>query len=74
MTTHNFPYSKEAYKKDKYKLFSRACYGRTRKNGFNLEEGQFRLDIRKTFFTTRMVKHWHRLLREAVEAPFLKIF
>lgn len=74
ITTHDFRYSKEAYKKDEYKLFSRACYARTRDNGFNLKEEWFRLDIRKTFFTMRMVKHWLWLPREAVESPSLKIF
>jgi len=38
------------------------------------EEGRFRLDIRKKFFTMRVVKHWHRLPREAVAAPSLEVF
>ncbi|KFV01801.1 hypothetical protein N340_14248, partial [Tauraco erythrolophus] len=32
------------------------------------------LDIRKTFFTVRVVKHWDRLPRGAVAAPFLEGF
>jgi len=55
-------------------LFSRACYNRTTRNGFKLKEGRFRVDIRKKFFTMRVMKHWNRLPREAVEAPSLEPF
>ncbi|KFO57479.1 hypothetical protein N302_03523, partial [Corvus brachyrhynchos] len=40
-------------------------------NGFKL---RFILDIRKKFFTVRVVRPWHRLSREAVAAPSLEVF
>ncbi|KFW63496.1 hypothetical protein AS28_01360, partial [Pygoscelis adeliae] len=43
-------------------------------NGSKLKEGRFRLDIRKKFFTVRVVKHWHRLPQEVVDAPSLETF
>ena len=50
-------YLKGAYKKDGENILSRACCDRTRSNGAKLREGRFRLDIRKKFFTMRVVKH-----------------
>ncbi|KAK4823648.1 hypothetical protein QYF61_005000 [Mycteria americana] len=69
-----FQYLKGADKKDGDRLHSRACCDRTRCNGFKLKKGKFRLDIRKTFFTMRVVRHWHRLPREVVDGPSLETF
>jgi len=45
-----------------------------RGNSSKLKEDRFRLDIRKKFFTMRVVKQWNRLPREAVAAPSLELF
>ena len=69
-----FQYLKESYRKEGDRLFSRACGDITRRKGFQIKEGRFRLDIRKMFFTVRLVRHWKRLPRDVVDAPSLETF
>jgi len=39
-----------------------------------MKVGRFILDTRKKFFTMSMVRHWHRLPREAMSTPSLYVF
>ena len=72
--TAAFQYLKVAYRKDGEGPFTRVCSDRTRGNDCKLKEGRFRLDIRKKFFTMKVVKHWNRLPREVMDAPSPTVF
>ena len=67
-------YLKGDYRKAGEGLFIRPFSDRMRGNGYKLEEGRLRLDIRKKFFTVRVVRHWSRLPSEVVDAPSLEAF
>ena len=69
-----FQYLKGVYKHEREWLFMRVDSDRTRGNGFKLGQGKLRLDIRRKFFTQRVVTHWNRLPKEVVDASSMEAF
>ena len=45
-----------------------------RGDGLKLLQGRFSLDIRKHFFSERVVMHWHRPSWGVVQVPSLELF
>ena len=69
-----FQYIKGSYRKEEDRVFSRICCDITRGNGFKLKEGRFKLDLRNKSFTVKVVRHWNRLPRSALDALPLETF
>lgn len=62
-------FQQEAFKKDGERHFTEVCGDRTRSNGFILQEGRFKLNIRKNFCPVRVLRQRKRMPREIVAAP-----
>lgn len=48
--------------------------GQGKGNCLKLHKGCFRLDMRKSFFTERVLKHWNRLFKVLVKSLSLEVF
>lgn len=69
-----FQYQEGAYRKGGDKLSSRTCCYRARGYAFKLKEGRFKLDLKKKYFTTGVVKHCTRLTRVVIDVPSQEMF
>lgn len=63
---------KGAYKQEGGRIFTWSDSDRAGVNGFKLKVERFRLDVRKEYFSQRVMKHRHRLPKEVADAPSLE--
>jgi len=61
-----FQYLKGAHRKAGEGHFIRACSDRMKENGCKLEEGRFRLDVRKKYVVVSVVRHGNMLPSKTV--------
>ena len=59
---------------DEARFFSVVCRNRTRNKGLKLEHRMFYINMKKNFFTIRVMEHWRGLPGEAVESHSMEIF
>jgi len=72
--TNAYKYLKGGCQEQGARLFSVVPSDRTRGNGHKMKHRKVHLNIRKNYFTLRVMEHWNRLPREVVESPSLEIF